>query len=39
MLAVERRNLILDKIQEERKVIVSELSKEFEGFKQYLMQQ
>ena len=30
MLAVERRNLILDKIQEEKKVIVSELSKEFD---------
>lgn len=30
MLAVERRNLILDKIQKNRKVIVSELSKEFD---------
>ena len=30
MLAVERRNLILNKIQENRKVIVSELSKEFD---------
>ncbi len=30
MLAVERRNLILDKIQENGKVIVNELSKEFD---------
>ena len=26
MLAVERRNLILEKLQDERKVVVSELS-------------
>lgn len=26
MLAVERRNLILEKLQEEKKVVVSELS-------------
>ena len=30
MLAVERRNLILEKLQEEKKVIVSELSQEFQ---------
>lgn len=30
MLAVERRNLILEKIHEDKKVIVSELSKEFD---------
>ena len=30
MLAAERRNLILDKIYEEKKVLVSELSREFE---------
>ena len=30
MLAVERRKLILEKVHEEKKVIVSELSKEFE---------
>lgn len=30
MLAVERRKLILDKVHQEKKVIVSELSKEFE---------
>lgn len=29
MLAVERRNLILEKLQEDKKVIVSELSREF----------
>ena len=29
MLAVERRNLILEKLQEDKKVIVSELSQEF----------
>ena len=29
MLAVERRNLILEKLQEEKKVVVSELSREF----------
>lgn len=30
MLAVERRNLILEKLQEDKKVIVSELSQEFQ---------
>ncbi len=30
MLAAERRNIILEKIQEEKKVIVSELSREYE---------
>ena len=30
MLAVERRKLILEKVHAEKKVIVSELSKEFE---------
>ena len=30
MLAAERRNIILEKIQEEKKVVVSELSKEYE---------
>ena len=30
MLAVERRNLILDKLQKERKVVVSELSALFD---------
>jgi len=30
MLAVERRNIILTKLQEDKKVIVSELSKEFD---------
>ena len=30
MLAAERRNLILEKVHEEKKVIVSELSKEFD---------
>ena len=29
MLAVERRNLILEKLQDERKVVVSELSEQF----------
>ena len=31
MLAVERRNLILEKLQEDKKVIVSELSQEFQA--------
>ena len=30
MLAVERRKLILEKVHAEKKVIVSELSKEFD---------
>ena len=30
MLAAERRNLILEKVHENKKVIVSELSKEFD---------
>ena len=30
MLAVERRKIILEKVHTEKKVIVSELSKEFE---------
>lgn len=30
MLAVERRNLILEKLQEDKKVIDSELSQEFQ---------
>ena len=31
MLAVERRNLILDKLQKERKVVVSELRRPSDG--------
>ncbi len=30
MLAAERRNLILEKVHENKKVIVSELSREFD---------
>ena len=31
MLAVERRNLILEKLQDEKSVVVSELSEQFEN--------
>ena len=30
MLAVERRNLILEKLQDEKRVLVSELSEQFD---------